>query len=511
MAKDFLEEFIPDLDEFREKTMAFHNKEITVPEYKGFSGGYGSYAQRGGEKHMLRLRLAGGQVTKDKLKFIADLCEKYNVDLIKLTTCQSLQLHNLEAEDLCGMIESVWRAGMVSRGGGGDFPRNVMASSLSGVQAGENFDVLPYAKEMADYLMNFIKSVKFPRKLKVCFSNYETHATFMDMGFVSRTDGKFDVYIAGGLGNKHKLGVKVAEAVKPCKVLYYAKAMVDTFVEYGNYTNRAQSRTRFLQDTLGTDGLKKAFNEKLDKVFESEMLDINVEPYIVNKKDDGVRVSGNRITAQKQTGLYAVFYQPVGGKIAPSKLREIYNVIKDMEDVEIRITPEESLYIINCNGSEAEKVLEVTQDGASNLFETSVACIGSQICQVGIGNSQELLNMCIDAVRKENFADGVLPQIHISGCPSSCAAQQIAEIGFRGAMKQSQDGPRKAFAIYIGGCPYQGKENLSDFGKSITVEAIPKFLVELGKTVSGQNTTYNKWIVNNRQKLDELVEKYAEM
>ena len=74
MAKDFLEEFIPDLDEFREKTMAFHNKEITVPEYKGFSGGYGSYAQRGGENHMLRLRLAGGQVTKDKLKFIADLC-----------------------------------------------------------------------------------------------------------------------------------------------------------------------------------------------------------------------------------------------------------------------------------------------------------------------------------------------------------------------------------------------------------------------------------------------------
>lgn len=56
-----------------------------------------------------------------------------------------------------------------------------------------------------------------------------------------------------------------------------------------------------------------------------------------------------------------------------------------------------------------------------------------------------------------------------------------------------------------------GKENLSDFGKSIVVEAIPQFLVELGKTVSGQNTTYDKWIINNRQKLDELVDKYAEM
>lgn len=514
MAKDFLEEFIPDLEEFKEKTMKFHNKEITVAEYKGFSGGFGSYAQRGGEKHMLRLRLAGGQVTKDKLKFIAKLCQKYNINLIKLTTCQSIQLHNLEASDLCEMIESVWKAGMVSRGGGGDFPRNVMASPLSGVQKDENFDVLPYAKEMADYLMNFIKAVKFPRKLKVCFSNSvlnETHATFRDMGFVSRPDGKFDVYIAGGLGNKHKLGIKAAEGIEPCKVLYYAKAMADTFVEYGNYTNRAQSRTRFLQDTLGKDGLKKAFTEKLKKVFESEKLDINPEPYIINKKDDGTRVSGKRITAQKQNGLYAVFYQPAGGKMQPLKLMEIYNAIKDMEDVELRITPEESLYIINCTGKEAEKVLEVTQDSASNLFETSVACIGNSICQVGVGDSQELLNMCIDAVRKENFADGVLPKVHISGCPSSCAAQQAAKIGFRGAIKQSPDGPKKAFAIYTGGCPYQGKENLSDFGKSIVVEKIPEFFIELGKMVSSENTTYDKWIVDNSYTLDKLVDKYAEM
>ena len=514
MAGNFIEEFIPDLEEFKEKTMALHNKEITVAEYKGFSGGFGSYAQRGGEKHMLRLRLAGGQVTKDKLKFIAELCEKYNVNLAKLTTCQSIQLHNLEAQDLCEMIESVWRAGMVSRGGGGDFPRNVMASPLSGVQEGENFDVLPYARETADYLMNFIKAVKFPRKLKVCFSNSpenETHATFRDLGFVSCPDGKFDVYIAGGLGNKHKLGVKAACSVEPSKVLYYAKAMVDTFVSYGNYTNRAQSRTRFLQDTLGIDGLKKAYLEKLDKVFESEELDINPEPYVVNKKDDGVRISGKRVTAQKQKGLYSVFYQPAGGKIEPSKFRELYDLIKDMEDVELRITPQEGIYIINCNGTEAGKVLNATEDGASTIFETSVACIGNQICQVGVGDSQELLGMCLDAVKKENFADGVLPPIHISGCPSSCATQQIAEIGFRGAIKQSPDGPKKAFAIYIGGCPYQGKESLSDFGKSIIVEEIPQFLVELGKVISANGTVYNEWIKENRQKLSELVDKYAEM
>ena len=63
MQAKYLQDFLPDLEEFRTKTMKFHNGEMTIPEYKGFSGGYGSYAQRGGKKHMLRLRMAGGRLT----------------------------------------------------------------------------------------------------------------------------------------------------------------------------------------------------------------------------------------------------------------------------------------------------------------------------------------------------------------------------------------------------------------------------------------------------------------
>ena len=81
MNSEYLQQFLPDLDEFRKKTMMFHNGEITVPEYKGFSGGYGSYAQRGGKKHMLRLRMAGGRITKERLDFIVDAIDKY-VDII---------------------------------------------------------------------------------------------------------------------------------------------------------------------------------------------------------------------------------------------------------------------------------------------------------------------------------------------------------------------------------------------------------------------------------------------
>ena len=39
---------------------------MSVKDYKGYSGGFGSYAQRGGEAFMLRLRMNQGRITKEK-------------------------------------------------------------------------------------------------------------------------------------------------------------------------------------------------------------------------------------------------------------------------------------------------------------------------------------------------------------------------------------------------------------------------------------------------------------
>lgn len=180
-----------------------------------------------------------------------------------------------------------------------------------------------------------------------------------------------------------------------------------------------------------------------------------------------------------------------------------------MDQVEARITPEEGMYIINCTAQEAERVLLITNDGANTLFETSVACIGNSICQVGVRDSQALLAECLKAVRKENFADNVLPKIHISGCPSSCAAHQIGTIGFRGGVKKTAEGTVPAFVFFEGGSAQQGQEIISKDGNAMAIEDIPKFLVELGKTVEAAGMTYDKWIENSHEKLLSLVEKYT--
>lgn len=500
-------EWKKDYEEFEKITRQFYNGEVSVPEYKGFSGGFGSYAQRGGKASMLRLRLPGGRISKEKLGFIAESIEKYHIDKLHFTTCQTIQLHNLDADAVCELAVAALDYGIVTRGGGGDFPRNVMVSPLSGVEKDEYFDVTPYAEAAGEYLMGLIKTVKLPRKLKVCFSNSpanRTHATFRDLGFAAREDGTFDVYSAGGLGNNPKMGVLVAEEVPGTKILYYIKAMVNMFTTYGNYENRAKARTRYMQDVLG-ERYVEAFTEKLQEVIDSgEDLDIPVEESSVSKQGDGTLIEDRRVVAQKQDGLYAVKYHPVGGCPKPEKMVELYHAIKDMDQVEIRIAPEEYIYVINCTATEAGKLLELLDDSAQNLFETSVACIGASICQVGVRDSQNLLKTLVDASKEWGFEDGVLPQIHISGCPSSCGTHQIGKIGFRGGVKKVDGKAEPAFVLCVNGEDVAGKERFGDQVGTILERDIPEFLKKIGQEVSEEGTTFDVWYETHEKRFLEI-------
>lgn len=507
--EQLLREFREDLTQFREMTDRFYAGEVSLKEYKGFSGGFGSYAQKGGKASMLRLRLPGGRMTKEKLKFVADVIAEYDVKKVHFTTCQTVQLHDLDGKTACEIMEKAMDVGIITRGGGGDFPRNVMVSPLSGVEQGEYFDVMPFAEAVSDYLLGMIKAVKMPRKLKVGFSNSpanETHATFRDLGFVAKPDGTFTVYSAGGLGNNPRMGVKVAEQVQPSELLYYVKAMIETFLTYGNYENRGKARTRYMQEKLGAEGYREAFLEKLAQVRENEKLAFTVTPAPVEKEGNGTTASGPRVISQKQEGLYAVAWHPFGGVPQVTKFAELYEVIKGMEAAELRIGPDETVYIINLNGDEAKKVLEATADGAQNLFETSVSCIGSTICQIGLRDSQGALAAVIGEVRKHDFADGVLPRIHISGCTSSCGTHQIGTLGFHGGVKKVDGVVEPAFTFHVNGSDQEGEERFGETWGMMLQKDMPSFFVELGEAVQMEGTTFTEWFTE--EKLKKVAEKY---
>ena len=483
-----------DMKVFRTAAAKYYAGELKRAEYKGISGKFGSYAQKGDKPlSMLRLRMPAGRLTPKKMAFIADSVRKYAINKMKFTTCQTVQLHNLELEPVCQIMEDALQVGIVTVGGGGDFPRNITCSPLSGLDKDEYFDVMPYAEIAGQYAMQFINAEKMPRKYKIGFSSSpknQSHATMRDLGFAARPDGKFDVYSAGGLGLNPMIGVKVAEAVEPKDILKYVRAMWVLFRTYGDYKNRMRARSRFMQEALEVEG--------------TDDFGFEIHPNVITKTGTDT-IQHPRAIPQKQEGLYSVIWHPLGGCPNPEIFCQVSDALQEVEAGEIRLALDETAYIVNLNAEEAEKFIAITaSDTARSQFEMASACIGASICQQGVRDSQAVLKAAVEAVREAGIPDGALPAIHISGCPGSCATPQLAVMGFRGAVKERQS----AWLLTINGCELQGKEV---FGQEVGVifeTEVPDFLVALGRTVADSGMSFADWLKANPEGIQKAAEPF---
>jgi len=187
-------------------------------------------------------------------------------------------------------------------------------------------------------------------------------------------------------------------------------------------------------------------------------------------------------------------------------------VIESIPGAELRLSPEEMFYVINCRAEDVKKVLEVTSSEKAvcscSRFEESVACIGASICQQGVRDSQALLHRLIEMEREEGFEDGILPQIHISGCPSSCGTHQTGVIGFRGGVKSVNKEVKPAFNLFVKGCCFQGKERMGEELGAILEENIPAFLKALGHAVQESGLDFEGWYAKDAEGIRKIAENF---
>ncbi len=144
-SNDYLNKLKNEILKFRQVGHQFVKKEINTAQFKAASGGMGVYAQKGGEKFMIRLRIPSGVLNLPHLELIAGFAGQYKLKNIHFTTRQAIQLHDLGIDEVCDIMDAALAHGLYTRGSGGNYPRNVALSPLSGVEKGEAFDVTPYA------------------------------------------------------------------------------------------------------------------------------------------------------------------------------------------------------------------------------------------------------------------------------------------------------------------------------------------------------------------------------
>lgn len=513
--ENFKSTLLKEISNFRELGHKFVNGDISSNEFKATSGGMGAYAQLGGEKFMVRMRIPSGILDINMLKVLHQLAKKQNLDKVHLTTRQAIQLHDLSIDGVCDTMEEALKFDIYTRGGGGNFPRNVSLSPLTGVDVEEAFDVTEYAIEVNKHFMSKITTYKLPRKLKVSFSSSDRdlgNCTVADLGFLAvKHDGReyFKVYIGGGLGKNPAKAVEYDELVETKDVLYHVEAITNLFINEGNYENKNKARIRYIVDRMGREGFIECYKKHLKYAKETMNLDIEVEYKSYNKKGSITDTVHSRLINQKQEGLYSVYFHPINGQLSLEHYELLLNKLEKIEDVEVRLSMDEGMYIRNLNGEEATEILELTQNlGGETSLQQSVACIGVPTCQIGIGNSQETLNEILTYFEEKQYKNNTLPKIRISGCSNSCGTHQLGVLGLAGKKKRIDGEVIDIFDLFVGGKKGKGKTELAIAVGSIKKSELPAFLYELSIAIDNSDLGYEEFILNRNEEFDNIVAKY---
>lgn len=505
--EDLKKELKSEIDDFKKLGYQFLNKEISVAQFKGSSGGMGVYAQRDAKSFMIRLRTQSGIVTYENLKLIYNYALKYNLDHIHLTTRQAIQLHNLSIDDVCDIMNDAIDHNLFTRGGGGNFPRNVSLSPLSGVERGEAFDVTPYALQAGEYLIRKITKYKLPRKLKIAFSssNRDTaNSRINDLGFLAVVvDNKpyFKLYLAGGLGNNPSVSIEYNKLVEPTDILYHIEAFTQLFIAEGDYDNKAKARTRYIPRRMGVESFLECYENHLKTVKETSKfmgIETVIEPITPATHN---LAETDSLIRQKQSNLYSVKIHPLNGQLKVTALKDLIDFLSNLNSTSIRISMEEDMYIRNLNESQAIRLLDLVSNiNQTDKISQSVSCIGVPTCQMGIEKSQTLLVNILNELNNKGISKKMLPSIHISGCNNSCSRHQTCDLGFAGRKKKVNDKLEDGFEVYISGKISKDQTKLGESIGFMLMSQIPDFICELALELEAQNVEISDFVTNDKFK-----------
>ena len=213
--------------------------ELEPAAFKPFGAPFGVYQQRNGD-FMNRIRLVGGEIPVEKLKFINGLIPESGAKFAHITTRQDIQLHDVSPLSSIEVIRSCSANGLPFRGGGGDTFRNIAITAMSGIADDGSFDLAPCARFLTEAVFDWDIAFRLPRKIKIGFATREDAplALRQDLGFVAATDDAgrrgFVLYGGGGFGRESTTGVKLFDFLPAEKIVPAARAMVELFSDHGD-------------------------------------------------------------------------------------------------------------------------------------------------------------------------------------------------------------------------------------------------------------------------------------
>jgi ferredoxin-nitrite reductase len=408
------------------------------------------------DSFMLRLRAPGGIITSHQVRGLVKIAESWGNRRLDLTTRSNVQLREFAPRHIVNVLNSVRKLGMSGLGSGADNIRNITASPISGYDPQELIDVQPFADALQNYITNSRDMFGLPRKFNIAFDNggaISALADTNDIGFVAVkvADDRsvpagiyFRVLLCGITGHK-QFATDCGLLLRPDQLVAVAAAMVRVFAENGDRTDRKKARLKYLVDRWGIDRFVAETAKKL--AFPVLHVDANVaEP-----RGPVDRAGHLGIHPQSQPGRsYIGVCIPVGW-LPMEQALAVAEIADRFGSGEIRLTVWQNLLIPNVpQECVAEACAELKRAGlaidAGRVQSGTVACTGSRGCRFAMTDTKAHaleIARSLDA----SFALEQPVNLHVTGCPNSCAQHYIGDIGLMGVKVGGEEG----YQINLGG------------------------------------------------------------
>jgi ferredoxin-nitrite reductase len=393
---------------------------------------------------------------------VADLAEGYGGGYAHVTTRANLQIREVEPKNAVAVVEAIQDLGLTSRGSGADNIRNVTGTPTAGIDPQELIDTRPYAREWHFHILNDRSLYGLPRKFNVGFDGAGVIPVLEDtndIGFqaVAVKEGfEIDpgVYFRlalGGITGHGDFGRDAGVVVRPADASKVADAVVRVFIEHGDRTNRNKARLKYVLDRMGLDAFVALLEEKLT----TRLLRVPLAALAPRPPFD--RAAHVGVHAQKQAGLNWIGVALPVGRLSSEQMRGLAKIAGDLGDGDIRLTVWQNLLISGVPDGDVPLAVAAIEALGLSTKATSIragliACTGNVGCKFAASDTKRHADDIARWCEARLALDAPI-NIHLTGCPNSCAQHAISDIGLLACkVETSEEGDTvEGYHVFVGG------------------------------------------------------------
>lgn len=448
---------------------------------------------------MQRIKIPFGGLNARQLEVLAELAEEYSDCIAHVTTRQDFQLHYIHIEDTPSIMRRLASVGITSREACGNTVRNVTACPIAGVCRTQAFDVTPYAKATAYFMLGHPGTQDYGRKFKIAFSGCRDEACGLirlhDIGAVAVVQGNkrgFEFYVGGGLGTVPQQAKLLSEFVSEEELLPLCLAIGRVFAKYGEKKNRNTARLKFLINKLGFDEFKRRVEEEraalepesrwtdyLQHLPDTDEQPLRAPEFLQIKNSANSEFQkwyDSNVYGQRQAGYATVTVCLPLGDITSDQLRALADIARKYTRETLRTTVEQNIVLRWVSEADLPLVYKELQAvglaaaGAGSIVDV-VSCPGTDTCKLGISSSRGLAaELRARLLARGAEMDETIRGLHIkiSGCFNSCGQHHICDLGFYGMSRVKNGYAVPHFQVVLGG---EWEHNAGSYG--LAIGAVP--------------------------------------